>query len=590
MAFDSFFIRAANQEINMLLSGLKVGKIYQPERRAIIMRFNGREGHYRLLLSANTRRPRFHFCGGEYKNPVSPPLFCMVLRKYLEGSKFIAVSQQGMERIVVFKFLGRNELGDGVYRYLIMEIMGKHSNIILTDETNTIIDGIFRYSHALSRHREVLPGRAYVTPPVQYKKDFRLLNTSSLGQIFYTLKSGTSLEEAMKLTAEGFSPQMIKELLIRADLSPSVSVEEMGEYELSRVLNAAQDLLRIFDREEFSPTVLLTPPGDFAALPLSLWENSPTANFASPSDAARMYYEDKEKREVFAVRKNNLLKHVENHYNRLNKKIRRQKDDLKQAESGEIYRLKGETLSVNLYALEKGAAEVILENIYEQGSLLSIAMNPALSPKENMGHYFKLYGKAKHAREEIKTRLAINEDEFAYIDSVLNAANHVESEEELEEIEDELTKEGYLKKARIAPGKGQKKPVAPPLPPRIFSSDEGFDILVGRNNKQNDRLTLKIAAANDIWLHTKDIQGSHVIIRSNGAAVSENTLLKAASLAARFSRAYAGGKVPVDYTAVSQVKKPHGAKPGMVIYFHQKTIMAEPAKLYESENGRATEG
>lgn len=581
MAFDAFYLAAIKKELTQKLLGGRIAKIYQPDRHSLTLHIHSRAGKEKLHLSAHPQRGGIYLCQEGGANPLSAPLFCMVLRKHLEGAKILSFEQTGRERILQIGLLSRNELGDDALFTLIIEIMGKHSNIILIDEEGQIVDGIRRYNHFLSRHREVLPGRPYIMPPPQEKTELSDLDEEGLGALFFSMP-GAVLKDALARHAGGFSPLMLEELMIRSGLSPALPVEEMGRYEFSRILQAAQELLQAFDREEFSPTLLWEGdyPKDFAALPLKLWAHQKTQAYDSPSQGAEDFYSHRQAGETFLSRQRELGKILTAHSQRLKKKLALQRQDLAKADAGEIYKLRGELLSANLYGMEKGLDAVMLEDFYHPGEQIEIPLDPSLTPEENMSRYFKLYAKAKKARGAIREQLAANQEEFIYIESVRHALAQSSTPEELSEIRQELIKGGYLKAKKADKSKGgqKKKPAAPgyKLPPRRFLSQEGYEILVGRNNNQNDFLTFRLAHKEDIWFHAKDIPGSHVILRAQGKAVSEEALAEAAAIAAWYSQARQGDKIAVDYTTVDQVKKPRGAKPGMVIYFQQKTLLVNP--------------
>lgn len=586
MAFDSFLMGASIREMQSALVHAKIVKIHQPDRYSVLLRYHGGTGNGRLLLCAHPLHGRVQLTSENLENPSQPPLFCMVLRKYLEGAKVLALKQKEMERVLAIDFLGKNELGDDAALRLMVEIMGKHSNIILLNEAGQILDGIRRYSHLLSRHREVLPGRAYVAPPPQNKWDYRQLDEQSLGELLFGLPMETKLEDALHMTCAGLSPLLVREALCRSGLSPALPVEELGEYELHTILKTVQALLAIFDQGAFAPQVLQKEgqPVDIAAFPLALWQGQKTLSYHSAAAALDAFYQQKNEKERFLARRRELLKVVNGHQQRLAKKIDLQRADFARADAGERYKRYGELLSANLYGLEKGMEEALVPDYYseEAEATVTIPLDPALSPEENMRRYFHRYTKAKNARQLILEQLERNEADLAYVESILTALEQSETNRELDEIREELAASGYLRALPKAKGQQQKGDRQEKLPPRRFEL-EGFEILVGRNNRQNDRLTTKIAAKDDTWLHTQKIAGSHVIIRNHGAALPDAVLLGAAQIAAYYSKAREGGKVAVDYTEVGQVKKPNGAKPGMVIYFNQQTLYVEPCVPEEPE-------
>ena len=506
----------------------------------------------------------------------------MVLRKHLEKARIRAIRQKGWERILEIDFSGHNDWGDENFYRLVIEIMGKHSNIILLNQDGLILDGIRRYSHVVSRHREVLPGRTYIAPPEQNKADLSSYDEEKLAELFFALPYDMKIMDALLKEAAGFSPLIVEEALERASLAKSITVEELGAYEMSRLHRAINELYAAFSTKAFAPVLLGGDnPRDIAAFPLVVWQNEIQKSYISPSAALDDFYQLKGQNELFSSRQRDLIKLVDGHYQRLEKKLALQRKDLDKALKSEYYKEAADILSANLYNLQKGQEKAELENFYRPGETLVIELNPALTPEENMRLYYRRYTKGKNALVLINNQLKVNQEEFDYIDTLLVNLHNAVMNEELDEIKEELETAGYLKAKR--PVKNKKLNKAAPLPPRSFISSDGYAILVGRNNRQNDILTLRIANKNDIWLHTQKIPGSHVIVRNIDGKVTDTALVEAASLAAWYSKAQAADKVAVDYTTVDQVKKPNGAKPGMVIYFQQKTLYVKPKEQQQKD-------
>ncbi len=572
MAFDSFVTAAVVDQLQNKIISAKIVKIYQPDRHTIILKYYGADGPGKLLLSAHQQDPRIHLAAENIENPQKPPLFCMVLRKYLEGGKIISLRQLDLERIVEIEFAIRNDLGDSTNCRLLMEIMGKHSNIILVNKDNIIIDGIHRYSHQQSRHREVLPGRLYIAPPPQNKMILSGWDEERLSEVIWRLQLDDSIEHALAQLAEGFSPLMVKEALHRAGIAADMPVSELGQYEIRLLNQALNQIYDYYKNKNFSPVLHLQncQAVDFAAFPLHLWQGQEQP-FTDISNMLELFYQEKQARQLFAARKRELLKIIAAHHARISKKIQLQAKELAKSEAGEQYKEAGDLLSAYLYIVEKGASAITLESFYEPGKMIEIVLKPGLSPQQNCQRYYRLYNKCKKSYKLIEAQLNSSREEEEYMASVLLNAEQSATLQELQAIREELVAGQYIKESKKNPS---EKPNL--IPPRSFISDDGLQILVGRNNKQNDKLTLKTAAKNDIWLHTQKIPGSHVIIKSGGQEVPERTLRQAASIAAWYSKAKSGSNVPVDYTTVDQVKKPNGAKPGMVIYFQQKTLYINP--------------
>ncbi|MDR2712721.1 MAG: NFACT family protein [Clostridiales bacterium] len=573
MAFDTFVLAAVCQELQEKILGARIIKIHQPDRHTVICKYHQPGDTGRLLLSANPRRAAVYLSETKQDNPDKAPLFCMVLRKYLEGAKISGIEQIPHDRILRISCSYRNDLGDISTCCLIIEIMGKHSNIILINQDDLIIDGIHRYSHAVSRHREILPGQPYLAPPAQNKADPRSLNDEEdIADLLLELPLEISISEALAGCLEGLSPFLARELVLRADLSPQMPLNYLDSYQFRRLFIAVQEFYRLLDHGPFQP--VLADNKDFAAFPLLSFPKQQQKQFISMSQALEYFYQKQREDELFAGRKRELSKIITGNLNRMEKKIAIQETDLDKAEAAQAYKKAGDLLSTHLYQLRdqaKGQDKVVLPDFFQDGKAIEISLDPAKSPEENIKRYYHRYSKAKKAQGSIIRQLETNRDELAYLQAVLINTEHAETLADLLEIKQELAQSGYLRQ--------DKKPVSKPeesLPPLSFVSQDGYTILVGRNNRQNDKLTLKIADKKDIWLHAQKIPGSHTIIVSNGRIIPRSTINEAASIAAWFSKARGSSKVPVDFTMADQVKKPNGAKPGMVVYYQQNTVYVTP--------------
>jgi len=579
MAFDTFVLAAVTKELQSTLIGAKIIKIHQQDRHSIMLKYHAQTGNGRLLLCAHPKDARIQLTQCAKENPQNPPLFCMVLRKYLEGSRITAISQTPLERVLQIEFSTRNDLGDTVPCHLIIEIMGKHSNIILVNDEGMIIDGIRRYSHQLSRYREVLPSRPYLPPPNQDKTDLGNCDEDSLGALLFAQPLDDTITKALGKIAAGLSPLLLTETVFASGLAADFHIADLGQYELSRLSQSLHSIYKHLAENNFCPTLLGGErPQDFAAISPLFWESEKLIHFSSMSEALETFYQYHEKSNLFAARQRELNKIISAHEDRLKKKISLQEKDLAASVCGDAYKEAGDLLSANLYHLKQGIAKVSLESFYRPGEMVEIDLDPSLPPEQNIKRYYRLYSKCKKAHIQITEQLEANRAELDYIQTVSNACAQSSCLDDLEEIKDELRQTGYLKEQKKA-----SKTTIQALPPHSFTSSEGFTILVGRNNRQNDRLTLKTAAKDDIWLHTQKIPGSHVIIKTEGKQPPFATIEKAAAYAAWFSKAGASKNVPVDYTTVDQVKKPNGAKPGFVIYFNQKTVYVDPKEPAETK-------
>ncbi|MCM3003833.1 Rqc2 family fibronectin-binding protein [Priestia koreensis] len=558
MSFDGIFTYAITKELQDELVSARISKIYQPFSNELVLQIRGRNGNKRLLLSAHPSYARIHFTNEAYENPSEPPMFCMLLRKHLEGSIIENVYQPGLERMIVIEAKSRNEIGDITHKKLIIEIMGRHSNIILVDkDRQTIIDSIKHISMAVNRHRTILPGQLYVEPPAQEKiNPFDATEETILQQLdFY----GGKLHEQIVQRFEGISPLVAKEIVHRAGLAnrstlPKTFVDVFNEIKEGR----------------FVPNLTTVDGKDyFYVLPLSHLDGE-AKTYEDISTLLDRFYYGKAERDRVKQQANDLLQFIRSERNKNEKKIKKLERTLKSAEEADQFQLQGELLTAHMHMFKQGDKSVEVVNYYdENGSTITIELDPQKSPSKNAQSYFSKYQKAKNSVDVVKEQIAKAETEISYFDSIMQQMESA-SHKDISEIREELMEEGYLKNRR---GKQkQKKPQKPTLEQYIAS--DGTEILVGKNNKQNEYLTNRVAARDDVWFHTKDIPGSHVVIRSTSP--SDDTILEAAKLAAYFSKAKLSSSVPVDFTKIRHVKKPSGSKPGFVIYDNQQTVFVTP--------------
>ncbi|SHH06272.1 Predicted component of the ribosome quality control (RQC) complex, YloA/Tae2 family, contains fibronectin-binding (FbpA) and DUF814 domains [Thermosyntropha lipolytica DSM 11003] len=579
MPFDGFTIKAIVSELNEELLSARIDKIYQPEKDEIILTVRKYKGStHKLLISANAKWARMHITTDRMENPSVPPSFCMLLRKYLEGGKIKAVKQVDFERVVHIEIEALDDFREWKPKTLICEFTGRHANIILINpETNTIIDAIKKYGSELSSYREVLPGKEYIAPPPQDKLN---PSTSSFEDfVTYVWKNhDKTVGEALFNTYSGISPKSAEEICINAGIDPHMSAEECGEYELSRIYNKVQEILHNIDSKNYTPTVIYKNshnPLDFAPFPIGTSLRVGTKTFTSMNAACDEFFKEKMRLIRLESLKTNILKNLREFLNKAYKKQEHLKQDFSRAEENKKYKEWGELLTAYAHQYKKGDTKAVLEDFYT-GEKVEIELDPRYSPVQNAQRYFKIYNKSRNALKHLEELMRKNQEEIDYLESVAVAIREAEKLEELEEIIEEIEKEGYIKekKKRSSHKTGKSAP-------RRFISSDGLEILVGRNNRQNDILTLKLADKNDLWLHTKDIPGTHVIVKlppkiKTIHEVPDATLEEAAALAAYYSKAKEADKVPVDYTFRINVKKPSGAKPGMVIYDNYWTIMANP--------------
>lgn len=580
MALDGVFLSQIKNEINQKLAGARIDKIHQPERDEIDLVFRLRSGMERLLLSASSGNARAHFTQYNKENPTSAPMFCMLLRKHLAGAKFVGARQPGLERILFLDFECHNELGDLTRKTIACEIMGRHSNIILMDENDRIIDSVKRIDETLSSVRQVLPGLAYVLPPKQNK--LSLLETPARQIAEAACERKDDLPHALLIVTQGVSPVICREISQLACRAPDTRCETMNSAQKERLAFFLDRLARQIENGGAVPVMVSDAatrrPLDFAFMEITqYWTAAATKRYETFSSLLDDFYVERDRMERFTRRSQDILKLLGSCSERTSRRLSNRREELAKCEDRQALKIRGDLISANLYRLEKGMTSCKLENFYEEGNpLLEIPLDLLLTPAQNAQKYYRAYRKASVAESHLMGEIESDRQELVYLDSVFDELSRAESNAELSEIREELAIEGYLKRnVRKRPSSAQASA------PLHYRSDDGFDIFIGRNNRQNDRLTLKTAAKSDLWFHTKNIPGAHVIVAANGKSVPEGTLSQAAALAAQHSKAKDSRQVPVDYTQVRNVKKPAGAKPGMVIYENYKTAYINPDEEIE---------
>lgn len=529
MALDAICLSAVVAELRAAIEGGKIDKIHQPGSQDVVLAVRGPGGNVRVLLSANPSHPRLHLTALDRENPDKPPMFCMLLRKYLTGARILALEQPYMERVVTFRLEALDELGDRVRRSLVLEAMGRHANLILLDGEERIVDCLRRVDGDLTTGaRQILPGLFYRLPEPRF----------------------------------GVPPLLERELRFRGeegDLAPAV-----------------EGLWNDVKEGHFTPILLLRDgkAADFSFLPI-LQYGPATQLQEYPSFGALLddFYENRERQERTKQRGEDLLRAVKNARDRTARKLENQRRELLATQDRERLRQLGDILTTNLHALEKGRSTVRLQDYYDpECGEVEIPIDPLLTPQQNAARYYKEYNKAKNAESALTLQIEKGENDLSYLDSVLENLSLAEGERDLQEIRQELTDTGYLRR----PSKSAKREKRVAGKPMEFRTDAGLRVSVGKNNSQNDQLTTKLASKGDWWLHTQKIHGSHVILWTGGEEPDEESVAQAASLAAWFSQGRAAGKIPVDYTPVKFVKKPAGARPGMVVYTTYRTLIAQP--------------
>lgn len=570
MAFDGAYLHAVKQEIEPLI-GARADKIHQPSKDEIILHLRSREGTAKLLINISGDSARVHLTNVSIENPAAPPMFCMLLRKHLGGGRLTGVRQDGLERILFLDFACVNELGDAVQLTLACEVMGRYSNCILVGE-NGIIDSLKRNAD-VTRERVLLPGFPYEMPHRRGQLNFLEAEDDTILSALL-LSQEQRLDKALVSIFEGVSPLLAREWAYYVS-KDGIRTEEMTRNYQERLLFAihrSADMLRS-GACEFH--ILSTPEGalkDFCFLrPVQYGALMVVKPMPSASAALDEFYAQRDLRARMKTRANDLFRLIIGRMERVARRIENQRTELASTDKMEQNKLYGDLLSANLYRLEKGDTAAIVENFYEEGTpQVSIPLQTSLTPPQNAQRYYTLYRKAVTAREKLSEQIKQGEAELVYLESVFDVLSRAETENDLLLLRDELAQQGYLR------SRNPKQKPPKEQPPILCRSTDDFDIYIGRNNRQNDVLTLKTAGKNDIWLHTQNIPGSHVILVTEGREPSETALREAAILAAFHSKARDSAQVPVDFTKVRFVKKPNGAKPGMVIFTNQQTLYVKP--------------
>lgn len=567
MPFDAMFLSAVCDELRQELIGARVEKIQQPARDMVVLQLRGKA---RLLLSASGNRPRFHVTQASYENPAQPPMFCMLLRKHLAGGRIAAIEQPPAERSVELTLDCTDEMGTPCQKRLILELMGRNSNLILTDGENRILDCMRRVDFEMSEQRQVLPGLFYHRPPRQEGKlTPQELTKPALERLLEQTAAPVHLDRWIVDHVAGISPLIARELAFGFCGETDADVLTLDRARLAEALTQPSLL------QARQPTLLLCGgrPKDFTYCPIRQYGAYMTAR-TMPSFSALLdaFYTETEQRERMLQKSQSLRRTVTNLLERTRRKLAAQRKEREASLDRETLRRRGDIVTANLHVMTRGMTVLRAEDFYQEDMPeIEIPLRPELSPQQNAARFYKEYNKAKHAEKILAEQIARGEIEEEYLGAVLDELNRAESERDLAEIRAELEAGGYVRNADRR--RQQKQPASRPM---RFRSSDGFEILVGRNNRQNDQLSLKTARRDDLWLHIQKFHGTHVIVCCAGAPVPDGTITEAAMLAAWYSQAREGQNVPVDVTQVRNLRKPNGAKPGMVVYDRYRTVIVTP--------------
>ena len=575
MPLDAVCLSAVTRELAPLLEGSRVDRIRMPERDTVLLGLRTAQGNRTLLLCAGSGDARIHFTGVSYENPAQPPMFCMLLRKYLTGAQIRALEQVPGERAVILDLRCFDPFAGETDRRLILELMGRYANLIFVDGDGVILDCLKRVDLTESEKRQLLPGLRYELPPPQEDRiPFHDLEVAGPWPLVAE-ENGTPADRWLIRNLSGICPLMCREIVFSAFGETDVPVTDGT---VGPLLSAARAARSAVGGESEGPWMILRPDGtpmDFYCFPIRQYGSAAVLRRESSfSELLERFYSVRSAAERMRQKASGLIRTVRNARDRTERKIGLQRAELMKTRDREELRRNGDIISANLYRMKRGDRMLSAEDFYDpEGRTREILLDPAKSPQQNAAAYYKRYSKAKNAETALTEQLATAERELSWLNSVLEELGRAEREKDLTEIRRELIQTGYVREDRREEKKRKKEPAAGFL---VFRSSSGMEIRVGKNNLQNDELTLRRSSGRDVWLHAQKIHGSHVVISCGGETPDADTLTEAAMLAALYSDASAGGRVPVDYTLVKNVKKPAGSRPGMVIYTDQKTLYVTP--------------
>lgn len=563
MPLDAVVIHAIREELQKELIGARIDKVQMPERDVLLLSVRGNAGNRKLLLSANTGSARVQFTENSYENPTEPPMFCMLMRKHLVGARIQSISQPDFDRLLIMDLSVRDEMGVLSEKKLVLELMGRASNIILVDDKGNIIDCIRRADFGENAVRRLLPGMIYRRPLLQDKTPFFHSAEEQFTELGSQCASSANPEKSIMESFSGLSPMVSRELVYRCH----------GQMEfLPEAMSALRESVL---QSELEPIVLMREgkPFDFSYMRISQYgDQVELENYPSFSELLDAFYSQRDHAESMRRKSRDLLHKTKSARDRTQRKLNARRQEMEKADNREQIRKEADLITANIYKLKKGMASFSCEDFYEPDCPeCVILLDPLKSPQQNAAQKYKEYNKLKNAREHLTKLIEENTAQLNYLNSVLDEIERSESERDLAEIRRELISTGYLRAKKNA-----RREKVRSQGPMTFKSDDGFRILVGRNNAMNDELSTKKARRSDYWLHTKSVHGSHVIIVCEDQTPPPRTVEQAASIAVYYSQARAGGKTPVDFTMVRNLKKPSGAMPGFVIYHVYETILAEP--------------
>lgn len=579
MSYDGIVTRSVVNELQDALIGGRIDKVYQQEKDEILIKVYSKGENHKLVISANSSNPRMHLTKYSKENPKEPPMFCMLLRKHLIGGTVLNVEQSTMDRIVFIDISAQDELGQPTQNRIVIEIMGKHSNIILINKDDEIIiDSVKRVYEDMSRVREITPGIEYVSPPDQEKMNPLEGCKDDFYSFLSSSKENFKVFKFFYFNYTGLSPLISREICFEADIAVDRNIGSLEDDEKDRLYSAFSTVVdKVIDKNYYP--IIASDEDDniiaFYALDLNQFGDVEKTHLDSISKTLDRYYHLKDTTDRVSQKSSSLKKSISVKLDRAKSKLGKQKNELLDSKDREKYKVYGDLISANLHAIPRGIDNVELDNFYDENmEKLKIPLNIKLSPVQNAQKYYKRYSKLKTAYNLLLRQIPATQNEIEYLENVILSLDNSNEVYEIEEIKEELIQEGYIKDSKNKK-KSKKSKISKP---HHYLSRDNIDIYVGKNNRQNDILTFKSSNRSDIWMHVQKMPGSHVIIGNNGEEIPDTTLEDAATLAAYYSKGKNSNHVNIDYTERKNVKKPRGAKAGMVIYDNFKTISVSPTK------------
>ena len=572
MAFDGITIANIVKELNDTIVGGKINKIAQPEADELLLTIKNNRTQYRLLISASASLPLIYFTEKNKTSPLTAPNFCMLLRKHIGSGKIVSVIQPGLERVIEFKIEHLNELGDLCHKTLVVEIMGKHSNIIFLNEDRMILDSIKHVSLNMSSVREVLPGRQYFIPQTQEKKNPLDITEQEFYDTVYA--KPTNVAKAIYSSLTGLSPAAAEEICCRSSVDGSEPVAALSKEAKLHLYHTFCRMIEDVKIGAFTPNIVYSEEGEpleYAAFALWKYKEFPVKNFDTISSVLEQYYAEKNQITRIRQKSADLRKIVQTALDRNRKKLDLQDKQMKDTKKMDKYKVYGELINTYGYNLEEGCKSFQALNYYTNEEI-TIPLDSTMTPQENAKKYFERYNKLKRTAQALEEQIADTDAEILHLESIQSALDIAQQENDLSQIKDELTDYGYIKKHSSNPKKkmqGKSKPLH-------YISSDGYDIYVGKNNYQNEELTFKFATGNDWWFHAKKMAGSHVVVKSNNEELPDRTFEEAGRLAGYYSSGRTAPKVEIDYIQKKHVKKPNGSKPGFVVYYTNYSLVIEP--------------